>query len=154
MEKHLRGKWFQEGRAWGYLAGFLSWGSPWVFEEHYTGQWGRFLFDNSPARWTCTHVFLKDEFFSACSTERMNVLCFLSWKNQLDSRILILVLSHFSSSNSKSIIHNPLLEIHQKMLHFSPQLHLSCCMYRKREDAQCSLCPVPLSLPKHSLWDV
>lgn len=105
------------GQSCGYLEDFLSCGSLWMFEDC-RGQWGYFLFSISLARWKYTHVFPKDEFFSASSTERRGVLCFLSWKNQLDRRILILVLSHFSSWNSKSIIHNPLLEIHQKMLHF------------------------------------
>lgn len=148
--KHFRATWFQEGRACGCLGDFRCCGSPWVFEEDCRGQWGYLLFHISLARWKCTHVFPEDEFSSASSTERMNVLCFLSWKNQLDRRIVILVLSHFSSWNSKSIIHNLLLEIHQKVLHFL----LSLIYFAVRTetvrvlDVHCVLSPHPPPKPE------
>lgn len=146
MEKHFRVKWIQEGRACGFL---------WQLMGFPGGHWVCFLFSISLARWKCAHVLPKDEFFSAPSTERMDVLCFLSWKDEPDRRILIL--SHFSSWNSKSIIHNSLLEIHKKKkkLHFLLSLiYLVVCPERVRVlNVRCVL-SLQTWEEKHSLWDL
>lgn len=102
---HFNVKWVPGGVQ--HLGDFLVCVSSCDFDEDYRRHRGCLHLNVFLARWKYIHVFLKEEVFSASSAERMNAPCFLSWKNQLDRRIPLLVLSHFSSWNSKSIIYNP-----------------------------------------------